>query len=195
MTPPEHASSEVMQSTKSRSRRNAVRPEKPYPDFPLMPHASGRWAKKIRQKLHYFGRWGHKQGDTIVPVADFEASARAALNEFNRQWPYLSEGRTPPPADSPVGGCTIRDVCNAFWRSKRAKLIAGELSPRTYRQYEETTELLVAHFGRERRVDDLRPEDFEPLRSALAEKFGTHGLKKQHQFGANGVSSTRSTTV
>src|SRR4029079_9428294 len=111
---------------------------------PMFAHPSGQWAKKIRGSLKYFGVW---------------ADPEAALARLNREWPYLKEGRTPPPVDV-SGGCTLRKLANEFLRSKEEKLNANDLSPRTFRDYYKTCDVLIDHFGREKRVDDLRPDEF-----------------------------------
>ncbi len=38
------------------------KPAKPYPDFPLTAHPTRRWCKKIKGKLHCFGRWEDPEG-------------------------------------------------------------------------------------------------------------------------------------
>ncbi len=37
------------------------KPRKPRPNFPLFSHAAGVWAKKIRGRMHYFGKWADPQ--------------------------------------------------------------------------------------------------------------------------------------
>lgn len=168
----------MAKSTKSIQSRNPVRPEKPYEGFPLFAHQTGRWAKKVRQKILFFGRWGTNTKGEIVPVDDLEASATAALAEFNRQWPYISQGRTAPPID--VGaGCTIRDLCNAFLTTKLGRVQSGELSRYSFSEYQRSTDAMMEFFGRDRRVDDLRPDDFERFRQKLAKGVGIVTLKSK----------------
>ena len=147
-------------SNSKRAKRSS-KPDKPYGGFPLFPHDSGQWAKKIRKRMHYFGKWDDPE---------------AALKRFNREWPYLKEGRIPPPVD--IGdGCTLKTLVNAFLTSKKAKLESGELTARTFTNYHKNCERLISCFGLNRRVDDLRPNDFEGFRSELASTLGVVTLK------------------
>ena len=150
----------MAQSTKFRRKGKS---QKPYPEFPLTAHPSGRWCKKHRGKQYYFGR-----------IDDWQA----AFGRYEREWPHIIDGRTPPPVDT-GDGCTLRDLCNAFLTSKRNRLNSGELSSHTFAKYYETCELLIRQFGRDRRVDDLRPDDFETFRAALANGCGVVTLKSK----------------
>ena len=44
-----------------------LKPSKPSSNFPLYPHNSGKWAKKINGRVKYFGSW--KNGDTSGTLA------------------------------------------------------------------------------------------------------------------------------
>jgi integrase len=134
------------------------KPAKPRPDFPLFPHATGRWAKKIRGKLHYFGPWSDPEG---------------ALQKYREQAEALHAGRTPRPD---AGALTVNDAANHFLAAKQARVDTGELARRSWQDYEEACVLLAKHFGRQRLVADLGPSDFEKLRAKLAKRWGPSRL-------------------
>src|SRR5436305_6723432 len=125
----------------------ATKPNKPRPDFPLFPHATGRWAKKIRGKMHYFGPWADPDG---------------ALKKYLEQKDDLHAGRKPDRAAGVEvsAGVTLKDLCNAFLNAKQGRVDSGELALRSWRDYKAACDLLVKHFGKTRSVADLRPEDF-----------------------------------
>lgn len=145
----------------------AIRPEKPTSDFPLFPHANGCWAKKIAGKLHFFGSW--KTG-----------TPEAALEEFRRQ-----RGRRTTPVVGVVpqsgktssdAGATVADAVNTFLNAKRKLVEVGELSERTFFDYKATGLQLANHFGRDRELINLRPEDFDGLRVFLSKGRGPVAL-------------------
>jgi integrase len=160
-------------TTKAGQRKTADRPAKPYDGFPLYAHASGHWAKKIRGRIHYFGRWGRRVNSRIERIDD--DGWRPAETLYNEQKADLHAGRTPRLKSDEL---TIAELANRFLTAKLRRMQAAELSPRTFREYREATDLLVATFGKERLVEDLRPEDFEALRAEMAKRWGPARLGK-----------------
>src|SRR5436305_11897137 len=113
----------MSQSTrKRRPRKDAGRPKKPYPDFPLSPHPSGAWQKKIRGKIHYFGRWGRIVNGKMVRVEG--DGWKDALELYKAVADDLHAGRTPRVKSD---GLTVADLCNRFLTARMRKVEAGEM--------------------------------------------------------------------
>src|SRR5579871_1373523 len=140
-----------------------TKPAKPYASYPLHAHNAGVWAKKIRGRVHYFGVWADPDG---------------ALAKYLEQKDALHAGRTPRPDTEVI---TVKELANLFLNRKQQRADVGELSPRTWKDYKDACDEIVAAFGQQRLLADLAPDDFGTLRNKLAQKFGPHRLAKTIQ--------------
>ncbi len=130
------------------------KPAKPHPEFPLFAHATGRWAKKIRGKLVYFGKWDDPDG---------------ALEKYLREKDSLHAGLTPADTSESL---TLFQLCGRFLTTKKRMMETDELSRRSFDDYAATCKLVLKAFGKNRPVAGLRPPDFERLRATMAKTWG-----------------------
>ena len=137
---------------------NRGRPAKPYPEFPLTAHPTGRWCKKIRGRIHHFWPWGDPD---------------AALATYLAQKDALHADRKPRPDSEAV---TVKDVMNAFLNPKQALVDAGELSALTWADYKLITAELRKQVGKGRLVADVDAGDFAALRKRMAQRWGPHRI-------------------
>jgi integrase len=135
-----------------------AKPSKPRPDFPLFAHASGQWAKKVKGRMIYFGKWDDPDG---------------ALKSYLEQKDALHSGRTPR-ADPDT--LTVKNVANRFLNAKEEAMNAGELSKRTWLDYSSIMESFLRGIGSRRAVVDLEPSDFAALKNKLAKRNGPHRM-------------------
>ena len=153
-----------MQNSSSRPAVRKPRPSqatrpKPYEGFPLFHHASGKWAKKVLGKLHYFGQ-----------VAGDEQGAKA-LTLWEERRDDLYAGRKPRPKDQQQGA-TVEYICNRFLQAKEQQVQQGKLTQLSWNDYKATCERLAAEFGKSTRVSSLGSADFEKLQSSIAKTRG-----------------------
>ncbi len=157
--------------TKKPAKRKAAidRPPKPYAEFPLGPANNGCWQKKIRGKIVYFGRWGRVVNGSLKRLPG--DGWKEALELYKAQADDLYAGRTPRIRKT-GDGLKIKDLCNTFLTAKLRLKQSGEITAPTFEGHNQTTDLLIGFFGKDRLVDDLAADDFGSLRQAMAERWG-----------------------
>lgn len=139
---------------------------KPHPDFPLSVHPSGHWCKKVKGKLHYFGK------------VKEDPKGTTALTTWLEQKDELLAGRKPR---SKSGGLTVWELTQRFLTFKKDRLDNNEIGPRMFAEYQATCERLDEQLGSNRLVIDLTPDEFQKLRANIAKTWGPVRLGNEIQ--------------
>lgn len=142
-----------MSDANSTDAVHPVKPKRPEGETTLFWHQSGRWAKKIRGRLCYFGRGSYDD----------------ALEVYKQQAADLHAGRNPK--DDP-DSLTVYQLCAKFVATKLADVKTGELSQRSLEDYSATCKRIIKAFRKDRAVSDLGPDDFEGLKKRMAKTWG-----------------------
>jgi integrase len=128
-----------------------AKPAKPYPEYPLFSHGSGKWAKKIAGRMLYFGRWH----DPIGALAEYQAYLAEQVTDT------LSAGRF----------ITVQDAANRFLTAKKQRVGTDELTERTFGEYLRMCRRFAKCVGPLRLVTSLTPADFASYRATMAERW------------------------
>lgn len=129
------------------------KPDRPYPDFPLFPHANGQWCKTIRGKQRYFGAWD-----------DWES----ALEKYVEERDDWYAGKTPSRSDE----ITVSELMSRFLGARKAAIESGEMTTRTWQEYKQSCDAIVAFVGKTVAVSSMMPDDFARLRAHLSKGVG-----------------------
>lgn len=125
--------------------------------FPLYLHrASGHWCKTVKGKRHYFGKDKSK-----------------ALEDWHRRKDDLLAGVQAKPDDVNV---TVQYCCNFLLTRKKMLVESGDLSNRQYLDLKVMCKFVIEHFGRNRSVASISPDDFGVLRAKMSKRWAPSGL-------------------
>jgi integrase len=124
-------------------------------DFPLTIASNGQYAKKHQGKRWHFGA--------------VSAGWRAAIARYTNDWPYIIQGKVPPPiAASGVDAASFEFVARSWIAHQIRRLDRGEIKGPSFITMRNAAEIAAAHLGGKRRIVHMTPADFGSLRDALA---------------------------
>jgi len=135
----------------------------PYPNVTKMSaHPTGRWVKKIRGVLRYFGSW---------------RDPKAARDKYLAIGPYLHRGESPPDGSGDPATLTAGELFAKFLDHKNQLIeTADGPSGHTVAGYAAVCKLALKQLGKHKAAASLRPDDFGRLRRSFATQYGAHRL-------------------
>jgi hypothetical protein len=144
-------------------RRQLIHHLTPIERFPTKARADGRFQKRIRNQLFYFGQNGDRE---------------AALHEYEQVKHDLYAGRRPRAAVD-AADLSIKALAYKYLDDRLAEANAGRLSLGWYRQHKRALKRFVTFIGESRAITDLRPDDFAKYGRHLSQRLGDHAFNRE----------------
>jgi integrase len=148
------------------------KPSKPRPDFPLFPAANGQWCRKFflngKRTPKYFGPWrDDPKGERAIK--DYLARKDAILSG-------LDNLRAGVVSDT----IAVGQLMGQYLASRRLAMVAGDLSPTTYKDYLWELQAFANIVGTGAKVSALKPEHFSAYAKHLMteRKLGRHARRR-----------------
>lgn len=120
------------------------KPSKPMADFPLFAHSNGQWAKKIKGKLYYFGKW-----DEPTLALNRYLSEKSSITSTGQQ-----------PKKIVLKGLIWKDLANLFMTDVRRRLDQGEIREITHENYRHFFRRVFRHIDK---TSDFHATDWSKL--------------------------------
>jgi integrase len=136
----------------------------PIERFPTTARPDGRFQKRIRGRLHYFGLHGDR---------------KSALAEYERIKHDLYAGRLPRAVASDDANTTVKELIYRFLDERLAEVKAGRANAGWYSQCRRAFKRFAKHVGDGRVIADLRPEDFAEYGRYLSQCLGNHAFNRE----------------
>lgn len=132
----------------------------PIERFPAKPRKDGRFQKRIRRHLFYFG--------------DGSGDRRQALAEYEMVKHDLYAGRRPRPTAPAGDEMNLREMAKRFLADKKDSIEVG-----TFKHYRRSLRRFVKWAGPSRVWSDLLPDDFTAYGKLLRGKVGPYAFNRE----------------
>ena len=121
--------------------------------FPLTLHRTGQYCKKIKGKVHYFGR-----------------DKQQALQKYLDQATYL-HGCQDSTQTEANGHMTLKKLCDLYLQYQHSKVTAGSLTPKHYNDQISSLGKLMVFLGQDRKVESISTLDLQNYKRKLQTSY------------------------
>lgn len=121
--------------------------------FPLTLYRTGQYCKKIKGKVHYFGR-----------------DKQQALQRYLDQATYL-HGSQDSTQTATNGNMTLKKLCDLYLQYQHSKVTAGDLTPKHYNDQISSLGKLMYFVGQGRKVESISTLDLQNYKRKLQKSY------------------------